>query len=325
MSVPRLSAGKIALRCVEFVGLVCLMLAATTLVSGLLMSRVRRGAGGGSVGGLADSASVPQSPPDSALATNAGGAAVAAPLEMAADNPWLIPVYLVSLIAALVATRVVARHDRLTWSDVGLRRAHAGGDLAIGLLTGLANFALVPTIARSLGWATIEAAPAGGAPIASLARALPLLAFAAAFEEVALRGIVLALIAARSTPLAVLLTSALFAALHLANPGANAIAALGVFVPGVVLAFARFRSAALWVPIGWHIGWNLGQGWLFGCAVSGMPAAASPVVVARFDGPAAAVGGTFGPESGLIAVGSYVATCLAYVALVRPRRADAAA
>ncbi len=304
--VPRLPAGRLTVRLLAFLGILCVLLAVAIIPLGMLLR----------VGQRAPSAADAEGS-ESAESVEATGAAEPAAFEMRIDDPAIGAIEVAAFAAVLLATALAKRRLPLSWTQVGFSRSGAVWELALGFATGLASFALVPIVAQKLGWATISLPTSGASPLDSLFPALLLLLFAGAFEEVAIRGFPLTLLAARSVPLAILLTSAVFALLHLPNPSAGPMAALGVFVPGVVLAIARLRTGALWIPIGWHLGWNLSQGWLFGCAVSGTPPARAPLLVTRFDGPPLFVGGAFGPESGLLAVGADLVTLAVFVALVR--------
>jgi hypothetical protein len=119
---------------------------------------------------------------------------------------------------------------------------------------------------------------------------------------------------------AVLVTSVIFAVSHIPNPGFNGIALLEILAAGVVLAVARLRSGALWLPVGWHLGWNLSQGWLFGCVVSGFEASTAPLLATRFTGPRLWTGGNFGPESGLLSIAAEIATIFFYLKLAPGKR-----
>src|ERR1035437_5113838 len=67
-----------------------------------------------------------------------------------------------------------------------------------------------------------------------------------------------------------LISSAIFAALHLGNPGSGWMAMLGIFFAGMLLAFAAVRTGKLWLSIGLHIGWNFFEGVVFGFPTSGV-------------------------------------------------------
>jgi membrane protease YdiL (CAAX protease family) len=251
--------------------------------------------------------------------------------EVAVDSPILIPIALAEIAAVLLATRIFKRRDGLTWADVGLGRGRVLADLFLGTAIGTVEFALVPLLGLAPGWVAL--APGGGAPdLSAGVVAAALLSFgvvlfalvpAAAFEEIADRGYVFTILAARHRVAAVLVTALAFTLMHAGNTGFNAVAFAHVFLAGVALAVGRIRSGALWLPIGWHFGWNVAQGWVFGAAVSGMHPAPSALLTLQLDGPPLMTGGEFGPESGLLAVGASLLTLLAYVKLVPARGAPA--
>ena len=238
------------------------------------------------------------------------------------DDAYLIPLFYATALAPFVQTWRTVRGKRLSWWEAGFRRRNLIGDLFVGLVIGAGSFAIVPVLAAAFGWVEIEYAPAGDAYWGTLPVAFHLLLVAAAAEEFVLRGVPLALIARRNLPLAILVTSFIFSILHAPNAGFNWVALLEIMAAGIVLAIARLRSGALWLPIGWHLGWNLSQGWLFGCVVSGHEASTAPLLATYFSGPEVLTGGEFGPEAGLFSVVAEVVTFYFYMHLVPGRIHD---
>jgi hypothetical protein len=100
-----------------------------------------------------------------------------------------------------------------------------------------------------------------------------------------------------NTTWAVLLSSAVFGALHLLNPNATWVSAVGIFGAGVFLAYGYLRTRQLWLPVGLHIGWNLFEGPVFGFPVSGL--STFRLLNTTVSGPELLTGGAFGPEAGL--------------------------
>jgi membrane protease YdiL (CAAX protease family) len=235
------------------------------------------------------------------------------------DEARLIPIVLWGLIAACLATRLVARRDGFTWPEIGLRRERVARDTLLGLAIGVATFALVIVMAAPFGWVTVSLTPPSAELGLSLVLTALFLLLAGAFEEITNRGLPFALLAPRGARTSILVTSAAFAAFHLPNPGIDVIGVLGVFAAGLALGIARHRSGALWLPIGWHLGWNLAQGAIFGCPVSGLAPVSAPLLPARLEGPRLLVGGAFGPESGLLAIVADLVAVVLYVRLGRPR------
>ena len=135
----------------------------------------------------------------------------------------------------------------------------------------------------------------------SLSRLLFLSAFillASAFEELTFRGYALQRAAAALGPVwAALISSAIFGWAHSANPQATLLSSANTALAGLILAAARLRSRALWMPIGLHFAWNFFLGPVFSFPVSGLTLSA-----ARFSaiapGPLWLTGGAYGPEGG---------------------------
>jgi membrane protease YdiL (CAAX protease family) len=96
----------------------------------------------------------------------------------------------------------------------------------------------------------------------------------------------------------VLISSAVFGALHLSNPHASWVAAVGILFAGLFLALGYLRTGQLWLSIGLHIGWNFFEGVVFGFPVSGT--ASYPLLRIQVSGPPLWTGAAFGPEAGLI-------------------------
>ncbi len=99
---------------------------------------------------------------------------------------------------------------------------------------------------------------------------------------------------------AVILSSSIFAILHIFNPGANWASTLGILLAGLFLALPYILTRQLWLSIGLHIGWNFSEGVVFGFPVSGI--APFPLLKHTVSGPVLWTGGAFGPEAGLVVI-----------------------
>jgi uncharacterized protein len=98
----------------------------------------------------------------------------------------------------------------------------------------------------------------------------------------------------------VVLSSLIFAALHIANPSfsASLMPFIGLIAAGLFLAYGYLTTRQLWLPIGLHIGWNFFEGPVFGFPVSGLDTIR--LIQHTAAGPELITGGRFGPEGGLI-------------------------
>ena len=100
-------------------------------------------------------------------------------------------------------------------------------------------------------------------------------------------------------PLALVVSSILFAFAHLVNPNISAMGIVGLTAAGLFLAYGYLVTRQLWLPIGLHIGWNFFEGTVFGFPVSGTTDFFSLLNLSR-NGPVLLTGGAFGPEAGLL-------------------------
>ena len=209
------------------------------------------------------------------------------------------------LVAALFAHQVMLRWvDRRPWSFVGLASFQASPwRLLVGLLVGSLAILIPSGVLLLARWLVAEpgTAGAGGEAIAwwryaalmavfflpqSLGEELMSRGylFATAREEIGWRG-------------ALLLTSAIFGALHLWNPGADLrttalVTLAGIFLGGILLLTDSLYAA--WMA---HFAWNWSMAAVLHTSVSGLPFTAPGYEVVD-GGPDWATGGSWGPEGG---------------------------
>lgn len=241
--------------------------------------------------------------------------------ETISDPRWLL---LVSMGAALPVIGVSLLWwrslERRPLAELGLgRRTQAGGLFAQGAALGALLVLATALPGLFMDPAGVRFLPEGpGATLRALLTLAPGLLFVAWNEEIACRGVLMRQLIGGVSPLAAaLLSSLLFAALHLLNPHLAPIALLNLVLAGLMLALAALATDGLWFPAGLHFAWNLSLGGLLGLPVSGVPVAGLLDLPAR--GPEWLTGGSFGPEGGV------AATLVVGVAIVLLyRRADAA-
>lgn len=220
--------------------------------------------------------------------------------------------------AALLALLLYA-----AWTNITERRPvtelaldRAGGDLGLGLLTGVGYFAAVVGLIALAGCYRIAETHFA---------AVPLLVFflyffcVAVFEEILFRGILFRLIDDRwNTGAALVVSALLFGAMHLPNPGATLWSAAAIAIEAGLLLGAAYKcSGTLWLPIGIHWAWNFVQGNILGFPVSGTPIP-DKLFSAIISGPEWITGGRFGAEASVPAVA--VGLLLAIILLLRCKR-----
>ncbi len=112
-----------------------------------------------------------------------------------------------------------------------------------------------------------------------------------------------------SAATAILATAAVFALFHASNPGSGPVPFANILAVGIVIAQLRELTGSLAVPFGFHLGWNLAVGMLFGAEVSGLTL---PSLLRTSLGglPVFLGGGAFGPEGSLAVTVLFAATAL---------------
>jgi membrane protease YdiL (CAAX protease family) len=226
------------------------------------------------------------------------------PLQAAVDhlppeNPALGFVgVLFACTSALGCYLLAVRLGERRWASE-LAAGPALPGLAIGAMLGLLMMAVLMGVLLATGLYDITLV--GAAPAWT---GLGLALQAAVTEELWMRALLLRLLWRAFGPIPAFAVSALiFAALHLANPGATVIAGATVAAAGLMFCALYALTGRLWVPIGVHLAWNFAQGYLFGAAVSGTDLGGSIAVSTARPGAAPwLTGGAFGPEASVFAL-----------------------
>jgi membrane protease YdiL (CAAX protease family) len=205
---------------------------------------------------------------------------------------------IIGAILLVVAYELVIRHLGERKRD-DYRDPRALRHLLLGLGAGLGVFSIAVALAAALGVYTI----AGWGDSSGLAAALISAAlFPAVSEELVFRGILFRWLEEwGGSWVALVLTSALFGAGHLANPHASWIAAVAIALEaGVMLGAAYMLTRSLWLPMGIHAAWNFAQGEIYDIPVSGTPV--HGIVQSNLSGPPLLTGAGFGLEASLTAI-----------------------
>lgn len=110
--------------------------------------------------------------------------------------------------------------------------------------------------------------------------------------------------------------SALFGVGHLGNSGENWVGALAVVTYGLFACLLLRRTGNLWMPIGFHVGWDWSETYLYGVADSGN-LSSKHLLNPSFSGPSWLTGGTVGPEGSLLCLVLLVVLCFTFAARFR--------
>ena len=230
-------------------------------------------------------------------------------------------VYTAIAASALAATWIMVRFvDRTGWSYVGLgARDLAARPVTLSFVAGALAIGIPCVVLIAAGWLDVQSAPAAPlSPLADAGLALLILVPAALAEEAMMRGYLLSVLGEGIGRWgALLVTSSVFAMLHLRNPGMSAEALAVVALAGIFLGAIRYATSSLYAAWAAHLAWNFTLGVGFHALVSGTTIARSGWQTLD-SGPDWATGGAWGPEGGLAAVlGLLAATSL--LVIRRPR------
>lgn len=233
---------------------------------------------------------------------------------------------IIQSIAFIAATVIVyAIFERRQRWRLGWRRSGRVAELMRGMLIGILLISFVFIIVGLLGGLKIAAVRWNATLARGVFQSVLLFAFVAVSEELFSRGYVQGLVKHRfGTAPALIVSSLLFAILHAFNPGvfSSYVPGVNLILAGGLLGLSREVSGSLWMPIGFHLTWNLFQGSVFGFPVSGMEV--ESIVVLDVTGSPLVTGGRFGAEGSLVATAALVAGLFLIHRLYRPRRSGEA-
>ena len=243
---------------------------------------------------------------------------------------WAGPIVLVAIVAALALARSLApRGEEWAWSGLAAyerprwstRPASgtpftSGTQFAFGTLLGGGLIALAAMVGWTSGlyaFAGTERAPPG-ALFALVSFALLATVAAAGIEELVFRGGLFTEALRRLPPWgAIVAVSIPFALVHFDKDGFGAGYLVSVVVLSILFCTLRLRSGSLWMPIGFHGGWNAMQYNLLGIGASELPANGHALVQFERTGSVLWLGDGTAIEGGLLVGGIAVAATMVAV------------
>jgi membrane protease YdiL (CAAX protease family) len=215
-------------------------------------------------------------------------------------------------LVAVLATWIVARVEKRPLDDYGIPPGQVfGWRFWEGTLWGFAMLSAILFVLYVSGHFQIDSVALHGAAIARYALGWGAVFFAVAIqEEFAFRGYMLFSIAKRTRFWrASLISSAIFGALHIPNPGENAFGILQVVAFGMLLCLMIRRTGNLWFAVGFHAAWDWAETFFYGTPDSGL------LGVGRFlntsaRGPSWLTGGSAGPEGSALVFAAIILCAL---------------
>lgn len=138
-----------------------------------------------------------------------------------------------------------------------------------------------------------------------------------AAEEILVRGYLLPTIAEKTDLLTgVIVSSIVFAFMHIGNNGVTVISLMNILLCGVMLALLAIKQEGLWGVCGFHTMWNLLQGNVFGIAVSGNSGMTS-IWKTSYERPTYFNGGVFGVEGSILTTLFMIISIVILVAMLK--------
>jgi uncharacterized protein len=229
----------------------------------------------------------------------------------------LIAEALQAVAMVVIPTAIMIRLAREPVTYFGWGHTDRLRQLGIGVLAGAGLMTILLAVLAFLGVFSF------GSPSLPLMQAMTHgLGYAMAFaltaiaEEGFVRGYALVQLSrAISFWPAAIITSLVFAALHLTHATETPIALFQAGLIALVWAYSFRRSGGLWFACGFHAAWDFTQTFLFGVPDSGM-SASDVLMHSSLHGPALLTGGSAGPEGSLLALPiTAVAGIVAYFTL----------
>ena len=195
-----------------------------------------------------------------------------------------------------------------------------------GILLGLILPALILGLLFSVGMAAVLATPARYGFIELFSIILGTIGFTliiALSEELVFRGMAVREWAVRmGWPLATIFGGLYFGLAHLVVflPSITGLEVawtlVSAMIAGILFTAMYIRSKSLWMPIGFHFGWNLCLQLLFGTTVSGQEVNFG-LYRTELSGPAFLTGGFFGVESSVITYVLYIIVAILFLKYAR--------
>jgi uncharacterized protein len=241
------------------------------------------------------------------------------------DPPHFLLGEISLLVPILIATSIMARFEKRTFSSYGLRRRDAGR-LWEGVLWGAATITGLMLVI----WALHGYMP-GGLNVHGLQLVqylivwLGLFALVGISEEMGFRGYPLfALSRGMGFWPAAIVLALLFGAAHLNKPGETPSDITNIVLIGLFLSYTIYATGSLWLAIGFHAAFDFFALFVYSAPNAGevLP---GRLLQASFHGPAWLTGGPLGPEASLFMVPIIVLLFAAFRMAHRERRFDVAA
>ena len=209
-----------------------------------------------------------------------------------------LPMKAISAFFVGLATWIVSRIEKRPLSEYGIPPKQSfGRRFWEGCVWGFAMLSATLLVLRASGHFRLDSVALAVGPVFRYGLGWAAVFFVVAItEEFTYRGYLLFSFARwmRFWP-AALITSVVFGATHLANPGENVLGILQVVATGLMFCLTIRRTGNVWFAVGFHAAWDWAETFFYGTPDSGR------IGLGRFlntwvHGPSWLTGGSAGPE-----------------------------
>ena len=203
---------------------------------------------------------------------------------------------------ALTVFLWVRYREKRTFSSLGLYKQDWFKNLLKGFLIGAVQFSLVVVLLLVTGTGSLKLGQVNLQDFIFVLAIIPFWILQGGTEELVTRGWLFPAVSAKSNIfIGILISSALFGALHLFNPGVTVLSIVNIILDGIFACFLMLKYDNMWVLAGMHGAWNFVQGNIYGIQVSGQGASTSILNYSSQSSVDLLSGGAFGAEGSIFA------------------------
>lgn len=203
--------------------------------------------------------------------------------------------------------------EKRPFSSLGFYKQDWFKNLLKGFLIGAVQFSLVVVLLLVTGTGSLKLGQLNLQSLIFVLAIIPLWILQGGTEELVTRGWLFPAVSAKSNIfIGILISSALFGALHLFNPGVTILSIVNIVLDGIFACFLMLKYDNMWVLAGMHGAWNFVQGNIYGIQVSGQGASTSILNYSSQSSVDLLSGGAFGAEGSIFA-SIVLIGCIAYL------------
>lgn len=214
---------------------------------------------------------------------------------------------------ALTVFLWVRYREKRPFSSLGFYKQDWFKNLLKGFLIGAVQFSLVVVLLLVTGTGSLKLGQLNLQSLIFVVAIIPFWILQGGTEELVTRGWLFPAVSAKSNIfIGILISSALFGALHLFNPGVTVLSIVNIILDGIFACFLMLKYDNMWVLAGMHGAWNFVQGNIYGIQVSGQGASTSILNYSSQSSVDLLSGGAFGAEGSIFA-SIVLIGCIAYL------------